>query len=125
MGKRNETYLNSLVGEKRNRLTVIDAIPNENRFKSRLKVRCECGKGFLLIPNSFVSGRTTSCGCRKKELHNGKFTIHALNKHPLYTIWKNIKGRCYTKTNKAYYNYGALGITVCPEWLTDFKSFYD
>lgn len=35
----------------------------------------------------------------------------------LYYIWDGMKGRCYTKSNKNYKNYGASGITVCDRWL--------
>ena len=40
-----------------------------------------------------------------------------------YRIWKHMKGRCYCPTDKRYLSYGARGIYVCPEWLTDFPRF--
>lgn len=50
---------------------------------------------------------------------------HGLSKTRLYGIWRDIKKRCYCETCKDYKNYGARGITLYPEWLTNFKSFYD
>lgn len=36
-----------------------------------------------------------------------------------------MKSRCYDPNNKDYKNYGGRGIIVHPEWIIDFKSFYD
>ncbi|KQU22152.1 hypothetical protein ASG65_20770 [Bacillus sp. Leaf13] len=45
--------------------------------------------------------------------------------HPLYSTWKNMKARCYVKSNSSYKYYGAKGITVAERWH-DFWSFvYD
>lgn len=51
---------------------------------------------------------------------------HGLTKkHPLYTIWCNIKRRCYVSNSKMYKYYGAKGVTMCDEWKGDFKAFHD
>ncbi len=50
---------------------------------------------------------------------------HGLRDHILYSVWYNIKRRCYNKKNVAYKNYGGRGISICNEWLNDFKAFYD
>lgn len=39
--------------------------------------------------------------------------------------WNNMRHRCYYKTDKSYNNYGARGISVCDEWKTSFRSFYE
>lgn len=36
--------------------------------------------------------------------------------HPLYSTWKNMKARCYVKSNLNYPYYGAKGVTVCERW---------
>lgn len=43
----------------------------------------------------------------------------------LYSIWYDMKRRCYNSKNKRYKNYGGAGITVCSEWLDSFQAFYD
>ena len=41
----------------------------------------------------------------------------------LYRIYNCMKSRCYNANTPSYRYYGARGITVCPEWLTDFANF--
>jgi len=36
-----------------------------------------------------------------------------------------MKKRCNSKNSTSYYLYGARGITICNEWLVDFKTFHD
>ena len=41
----------------------------------------------------------------------------------LYSIWCDMKQRCYNPKHIAYKHYGQKGITICPEWRTDFVTF--
>ena len=50
---------------------------------------------------------------------------HGLSKHPLYFAWQDMKQRCYNKNRRQYKHWGGRGITVCNEWLHDFKVFYN
>ena len=43
----------------------------------------------------------------------------------LYRRWTGIKARCYNKNDTTYYLYGAVGTTMCKEWLENFNSFKD
>jgi hypothetical protein len=36
-----------------------------------------------------------------------------------------MKARCYKKSKTDYKWYGAKGIIVCEEWLSDFMNFYN
>lgn len=45
------------------------------------------------------------------------------NKEKLYSVWKNIKDRCYREKCKSYKNYGGRGIKVCDEWKNDYVAF--
>ncbi len=49
---------------------------------------------------------------------NGKHTR-------LYSIWADMRTRCYNANCKAYKHYGGRGITVCEEWRNSFKAFHD
>lgn len=50
---------------------------------------------------------------------------HSLRKHPLYSIWSNMKTRVFNPKTHNYSNYGGKGITICREWVNDFKCFYE
>ena len=55
------------------------------------------------------------CGDKK---HGGKHSR-------LYSIWLNMKKRCYNTKHISYKNYGGRGICICDEWLHDFAAFRD
>lgn len=50
---------------------------------------------------------------------------HGKYNHPLYTVWKGMKSRCYYKNHKAYSRYGGRNIKVCNRWLNSFNAFID
>lgn len=52
---------------------------------------------------------------------NGKWTC----KTPEYKAWDRMKQRCYAPSYKGSKNYKGRGITVCDEWLHDFKTFLE
>lgn len=91
--------------------------------------KCKCGNILELRKTLVTKNRIKSCGCLKiektRELLKLRNTRHGLSKHPTYKKWKDMKARCYSVNNKEYKNYGQRGITVCKEWLDDFKCFYD
>lgn len=43
----------------------------------------------------------------------------------LYSIWHNMKSRCYNPNATHYKNYGGRGIKVCDEWRNNFQAFYE
>lgn len=42
--------------------------------------------------------------------------IHGLSKHPLYSVWVNMRARCCNEINPEYRNYGGRGIAMCKRW---------
>ena len=44
------------------------------------------------------------------------------DRHPLYSTWLGMKGRCYNKNRPRYKNWGGRGICVCDAWL-HYKTF--
>lgn len=50
---------------------------------------------------------------------------HNLRHSRIYSIWCDMKRRCYNKKRKNFKNYGGRGITVCNEWKNNFLSFYN
>ncbi len=43
--------------------------------------------------------------------------------NPLWVAWRNAKRRCYNPADDSYSRYGARDITMCDEWLNDWKAF--
>lgn len=41
----------------------------------------------------------------------------------LYMVFQGMKNRCYYRKSNAYKHYGEKGITICDEWLGDYKKF--
>ncbi len=42
----------------------------------------------------------------------------------IYSIWRNMKTRCYNKNFKQYKDYGGRGIKVYKRWFDSFENFY-
>lgn len=40
-----------------------------------------------------------------------------------YSIWKDMRRKCYNSNRKGYENYGGRGIIVCDEWKDSFENF--
>ena len=121
----------NLTGRKFGRWTVLErAEPKYNKKKcaeGRWRCRCDCGVERIVLQASLVSGRSQSCGCLNKEITSSIFKKHGRSHNgcSLYSVWNSIKNRCYCQSSSDYENYGGRGITVCDEWLHDFKKFYD
>ena len=45
-------------------------------------------------------------------------------KKRLYSIWHNMKTRCYNPNTEKFQYYGGKGIEVCEEWRKSFQAFY-
>ncbi len=43
----------------------------------------------------------------------------------LYSIWRNMKTRCYNKKAPKYKTYGEKGVRICKEWKDSFDTFYN
>lgn len=83
--------------------------------------QCRCGNTKKINMYKVIYGETISCGCLLKT-HTHTFK-HGLIKHPLYTVWGDIKNRCYNPNNKDYPNYGGRGVRMCDEWFNSPEKF--
>lgn len=50
-----------------------------------------------------------------------------MNKTKIYSIYANIKYRCFNPNHHEFHNYGGKGVTMCEEWLgkDGFINFYN
>jgi hypothetical protein len=84
--------------------------------------QCDCGNQTIVAKNALTTGKQVSCGClRKKRLGD-------LNRLPngylrLGKIYRAMKKRCYDTKSNRYDRYGARGIKICDEWLSDINAF--
>lgn len=90
---------------------------------------CDCGNTCYRRQDHVKSGKSRSCGCVAVENQKRIFTKHGgasfdrSKRHPLYSVWSDMKKRCHTPTSTGYPYYGARGITVCDRWRKDFMAF--
>lgn len=107
-----------ITGQKFGYLTVI-----ERYDRKRWKCICECGNETLSDSYQLRNGKARSCGCYHKEICSIQHKKHGMTKTRLYRIFYKMHERCYRKENDNYKYYGALGVTICDEWLNNFEAF--
>ena len=114
-----------LTGQRFGKLKVIKFHSLDYRNRALWKCKCDCGNFHVVAGTLLRGGSVRSCGCSKIESTIKRNTTHGLSKHPIYNIWIHIKRRCYNENYPDYKDYGGRGITICDEWIHDFKAFYD
>lgn len=85
---------------------------------------CECGNE-TVVRGNMLGRQTNSCGCLNKEQYKknlGRF-VNGKMQSRLASIWYHMKSRCYNEKDTNYKSYGALGISVCGDWLEDYLNF--
>lgn len=108
-----------LTGVKFGRLTMLTKEPSKNG-RVRWLAKCDCGNECVVAGVSVRSGKTTSCGCAKRDGSRRPRGTGALSSE--YTIWTSMKQRCQNPKHRAYRRYGGRGIVVCERWQT-FENF--
>ena len=96
-------------------------LKNNNKI---ILCECECGNVKDVLKGNLTSGKTKSCGCLAKELIKKRLSTSASLNPKLYGVYYAMRNRCYNNKNKSYKNYGAKGVIVCEEWLSDYEIFY-
>jgi hypothetical protein len=122
-----ENILN-LIGMRFGRLVVVDKVDNDEHGHNRYLCKCDCGNEKIIRGSSLKNGNTKSCGCYQKEISSSRKpsgAIHYMSNTKLYSVWSNMKYRCYDIKNREYKRYGMRGIIICNEWKNDFISFYN
>jgi hypothetical protein len=65
------------------------------------------------------------CFMTSRAFGNKNNLRHGMSGTPEYKAWDNAKGRCYREKDRKYPLYGGRGITMCDEWRSSFKAFFD
>lgn len=84
--------------------------------------RCECACGTQMFMERATLVRSKSAKCRR--CHTTRCIYPRLKEHPLYDVYRTMKGRCHSKTNPDYPHYGGRGIAVDEPWRSSQYEFY-
>jgi hypothetical protein len=117
--------LNSLINETFGRWTVIERAENTAQGQTRWLCRCECGNQKVVTRTVLTSGKSSSCGCLKRETTIARNTKHGHATEgisPTYHTWSGMTNRCNNPSHRSYKDYGGKGIRVCENWAT-FEGF--
>ena len=117
-----------LTGQQFERLKVIQFYDISKDKKARWLCECSCGNKNIIVTGKLLrSGHTKSCGCLSREMASKRMKKHERSQTRLYSIWCNMKSRCFNKSIPQYKDYGGRGITICDGWLSDdgFINFYN
>lgn len=106
-----------LAGKKFGKLTAI-SISHKKDSGAFWHCECECGNKTIVRSAKLNNGSTRSCGCLI-----GTSGTHLLSKTTEYSIWTNIKTRCYNPKHRYFYRYGGRGIVLCERWSESFENF--
>lgn len=117
-------FTNIIAGERFGRLIAIQCLPGSAGERSKWLCRCDCGNEPRIVGNSLRAGLTRSCGCLQRDACRQKNSTHGMRKAPEYSVWYDMKRRCFDPKNKRYADYGGRGIAVCESWRISFASFY-
>lgn len=110
-----------ILGQKFGRLTVL-SLSHKKGYTRYFLCQCDCGKQTVVEKSALTTGKQISCGCARNErIRNLKRLPDGYSR--LHKIFHKMKARCYNPRSNRYSRYGARGIKICDEWLSDVDNF--
>lgn len=107
--------LQDLIGQRFGRLVVFGKSTRLSNAGALWECICDCGSTSTVNSLKLRSGKTSSCGCYRKEILDQ--TTHGLsNKTNTYRSWKEMRNRCNNPKAQNYKWYGGRGIIICERW---------
>jgi hypothetical protein len=88
-----------------------------------IECRCECGKVVPVDMYHFVNNQIKSCGCLLVQSCKDNFTKYPGNVKQIRASYDAMMRRCYSHKCESYSFYGGRGVSVCDEWVNDYKVF--
>ena len=99
----------------KNNVQFIKFLEKDSNENKRCLCKCpNCGNLFTMWASHYYRG-SNGCKCQDYGKANPR----------LYSIWINMKTRCYNPNCPEYKDYGGRGIEICNEWKDNFKNFLD
>lgn len=116
-----------LVGQRFNRLIVLERVGVNKHQESLFRCRCDCGSETEATTHNLRRKSIQSCGCLR--IDEGRKTgltakRHGMHNTPTYITWQHMRYRCANPDDDAYRWYGAKGVEVCDEW-NSFEKFLE
>lgn len=129
MGKQRNMEKREITGERFGRWLVLEEKDQSKSYMRNFLCKCDCGNYKVVQLSSLTTGRSTSCGCYKKEENINRLTKNGRaenGKHTgEYNSWSIMIQRCTNSNHERYKNYGGRGISVCDRWLESFDNFLE
>ena len=111
-----------MVGKRFGLLLVIGKASKRHKRRPEWRCQCDCGVEIVAQGNNLRSGKTTSCGCKRRvslaALNAKTKRTHGMSETPTYRSWEAMIARCTRATDPGYARYGGRGIQVCDRWLS-------
>lgn len=115
------SHATDITGVRSGRLVAVECAGKNKHNVLMWRCVCDCGGESIRTSTAMRRGEAISCGCVRRE----KTSAHLKGKAkyegcgmPEYQCWHSMIRRCTWTGDKDYYRYGAVGITVCTQWLT-------
>jgi hypothetical protein len=109
-------------GQRFGRLVVLGVEGRDRWGKLLWLCQCDCGRT-ISARASNLKAKTSSCGCRRREVAAALKTSHGLRGTRTYRIWGNMKTRVTNPNFKDAELYSGRGIDCDPRWLASFEAF--
>lgn len=114
----------------KSRLTPIKFHHRDKSSRSFYVYKCSYDENIFVARKDLVnSGNTESCGCSQKKqrsVNGQKNKTHGESKKTKeYTLWCNIKQRCYNINHDQFKDYGGRGIKMYEPWINSYEAFRD
>src|SRR5689334_22201241 len=94
-----------LLNQRFGSVSVIGREPTDRWGRAMWLCECDCGNVFITGTGNLR--KLQSCGCIRKSI-----ATHGLSESLTYSVWANMKQRCFNPKNQYYHRYGGRGITV-------------
>lgn len=84
---------------------------------------CDCGGRLVTTGKNLRDGKTSSCGCLRREKSAEALRTHGhgssrKGRSPTFVSWANMIQRCTDPMATSFKRYGAIGVVVCCRWRT-------
>jgi hypothetical protein len=123
--KPHKVRLDINIGDKFNKLTIIEHLPNHVKPSGQaarmVRCECECGTVKDILLHSVLSNGTKSCGCHLNKSLGDSWDAATrrgdLAGRRTKTSYFSMVRRCTDPNHDNYHRYGGRGITICDRWM--------